>query len=73
MQTIIADLLVQNPADKETQLTLALGTAIQAAKVEKACGVLVTRHHYAKFTVALSSTVPYGQTYELDLVTTPAA
>lgn len=73
MQTIIADLSVQDPADKETQLTLALEAAIQAAKVEKACGVLVTRHHYAKFTVALSPTVPYGQTYELDLVTTPAA
>ncbi|MCO4253733.1 hypothetical protein [Pseudarthrobacter cellobiosi] len=73
MPTIIADLLVQHPADKETQLKLALGTAIQAAKVEKTCGVLVTRHHYGKFTVALSPTVPYGQTYELDLVTTATA
>lgn len=35
MQTIIADLLVQDPADKETQLTLARETAIQAAKLEK--------------------------------------
>lgn len=35
MQTIIADLIAQDRADKETQLKLALGTAIQAAKVEK--------------------------------------
>ncbi|MCO4255925.1 hypothetical protein [Pseudarthrobacter cellobiosi] len=67
MQRIIADLLVRDPADKETQLTFALETAIQEAKVNKACGVLVTRHHYTQFTVALSPTVPYGQTYELDL------
>lgn len=67
MQRIIADLVVQNPADKEVQLTTALGTAIQAAKVDKACGVLLTRHDYARFTVALSPKVPYGQTHELDL------
>jgi hypothetical protein len=67
MQRIIADLHVQSPADKETQLTLALGTAIKAATAEKTCGVLVTRHHYTKFTVSLSPTVPYGQTHELDL------
>lgn len=72
MQRIIADLLVRDPSDKENQLTLALGTAIQAAKAEKSCGVLVTRHHYAKFTVSLSSTVPYGQTHELDLSPTTA-
>lgn len=67
MQRIIADLFVRDAADKETQLALALEAAIQAAEVQKACGVLVTRHHYSKFTVALSPTVPYGLTYELDL------
>lgn len=67
MQRIIADLVVQDPADKEVQLTLAVGAAIHAAKVDKACGVLLTRHDYASFTVALSPKVPYGQTYELDL------
>lgn len=67
MQRIIADLFVRDPADKETQLALALEAAIQAAGVQKACGVLVTRHQYSKFTVALSPAVPYGLTYELDL------
>jgi hypothetical protein len=66
----IAELHVQNPEDKETQLALALRTAIQAATAEKNCGVLITRHHYSKFTVALSRMVPYGQTHELDLVVT---
>ncbi|MCI9870473.1 hypothetical protein [Arthrobacter humicola] len=73
MQKIIADLQVQNPADKENQLTLALITAIKAAKTEKTFGVLITRHHYAKFTVGLSPTVPYGQTHELDLAPTTAS
>jgi hypothetical protein len=67
MQKIVADIFAQDPADKETQLTLALEAAIRAAEAQKACGVLVTRHHYSKFTVALSPTVPYGLTHELDL------
>jgi hypothetical protein len=70
LQKIIAELHVHNPEDKETQLTLALRIAIQAATAEKTCGVLITRHHYGKFTVALSRMVPYGQTHELDLVVT---
>lgn len=73
MQRIIADFLVQNHTDKEAQLTIALGAAIRAAKAEKAYGVLVTRHHYARFTVGLSPTVPYGQTYELDLAPSSAS
>lgn len=70
MEKIIAELHVQCPEDKENQLTLALRTAIQAATAESTCGVLITRHHYGRFTVALSRTVPYGQTHELDLVVT---
>jgi hypothetical protein len=61
MQQIIADLVVQNPAEKDAKLMSALETAIQAANVDKACGLLLTRHHYAKFTVALPPKVPYGR------------
>lgn len=67
MEAIIAELQIQSPADREIQLSLALQAAIEAAKAEKTCGVLVTRHDYARFTIALSPTVPYGQTHELDL------
>lgn len=68
MQTLIADLCVRNPADKDEQISSALATAIHAANAEKDCGVLITRHHYGRFTIALSAKVPYGQTRELDLL-----
>lgn len=68
MKTLIADLFVRNPADRDLQLSSAVASAIHAAKADKNCGVLITRHHYSRFTVTLSATVPYGQTYELDLL-----
>ncbi|MDQ0029907.1 hypothetical protein J2S89_001729 [Arthrobacter bambusae] len=67
MQSVVAELEVENSTDAEAQLSLALGSAISAARSERNCGVLVTRHQYTRFTVALSSTVPYGETRELDL------
>jgi hypothetical protein len=67
MERIIADLVVRDAADKEAQLASALGIAIEEASRGKVCGVLLTRHHYSRFTVALSPKVPYGQTYELDI------
>lgn len=67
MQKLIADFSVRDHADKENKLALALESAIHAAKVDKNQGVLVTRHAYDQFTVALSSNVPYGHTHELDL------
>ncbi len=67
MERIIADLVVRDAADKEAQLASALGVAIQEASRGKVCGVLLTRHHYSRFTVTLSPSVPYGQTHELDI------
>jgi hypothetical protein len=71
MERIIADLVVRDAADREAQLKSALGVAIQEASLDKVCGVLLTRHHYARFTVALSPNVPYGQTFELDISPNP--
>jgi len=68
MQQIIADLTVRNTMEKEALLESALNRAIQAASVEQAYGVLLTRHDHTRFTVELSARVPYGRTYELDLV-----
>jgi hypothetical protein len=68
MQQIIADVTVRNAADKESQLEAAHDRAIQEASVNKAYGVLLTRHDHSRFSVALSARVPYGRTYELDLV-----
>jgi hypothetical protein len=67
MQQIIAYLTVGNTGEKEAQLESALNRAVQAASVDKAYGILLTRHDHARFTVALSPLVPYGRTYELDL------
>lgn len=72
MKEFIADVEVHNAAEKDMQLTFALGNAIRAAQKDRTCGVLVTRHHYTRFTVSLSPTVPYGQTRELDLVRSPS-
>lgn len=68
MQTLIADLFCLNPVDRDEKLSSALASAIHAATAEKDCGVLITRHRYSRFTVALSTTVPYGQTRERDLM-----
>jgi hypothetical protein len=68
MPTLIADLVVRNPVDRDDQLSSALARAIHAASDAKDRGVLITRHHYSRYTIALSPTVPYGQTRELDLL-----
>lgn len=68
MPTLIADLYVQNPVDRDDQLSSALAHAIHAALSAKNRGILITRHHYSRYTVALSPAVPYGQTHELDLL-----
>jgi len=68
MPKLIADLLVRNPVERDDQLSAAVAHAIQTAEADKSRGVLVTRHHYSRFSVTLSPTVPYGQTRELDLL-----
>lgn len=73
MKEFISEVEVHNAADKDIQLTIALGNAIRVAQEDSTCGVLVTRHQYTKFTVSLSPTVPYGQTRELDLVHSPTS
>lgn len=41
----------------------AVATLIETAKMA-ACGILVTRLHPGRFTVALDESVPFGETYE---------
>jgi hypothetical protein len=68
MPTLIADLFVQNPIDRDDQFSSALERAIAAASGAKDRGILITRHHYSRYTITLSPTVPYGETREHDLV-----
>lgn len=62
---IIADIKVQHRAE----LNERLDTAIAAAHAEASTncrGVLVTRHDFDHYTVALSPTIPFGVIHEVD-------
>jgi len=42
----------------------AVATLIETAAKDAACGILVTRLHPGRYTVALDDSVPFGETYE---------
>lgn len=50
----------------EIQLEAAIQQLQQYATVTKTRGILLTRHHYGHYTAALSDSVPFGITQELD-------
>lgn len=55
---------VTDRASMERQLDEAVAIAMTRAMQEGRQGILVTRHHFDSFIVALSDAVPFGQTYE---------
>ncbi|HEV7168052.1 MAG TPA: hypothetical protein VIG41_00510 [Micrococcaceae bacterium] len=54
------------PAVIEEDLNTALDAALDQALREGRSGLLVTRHSPDRYTVIVSSDVPYGQTQEHD-------
>ena len=48
----------------DQQLDLAVASALPKALTSKRHGILVTRHSPKRFTVALSESVPFGETRE---------
>ncbi|MGO4237591.1 hypothetical protein [Pseudarthrobacter sp. YAF2] len=42
----------------------AVAELIEVAAKDAACGILVTRLHPGRYTVALDESVPFGETYE---------
>jgi hypothetical protein len=42
----------------------AVSELIEVAAQEASCGILVTRLHPGRYTVALDESVPFGETYE---------
>lgn len=42
----------------------AVAELIEVAAKDAACGILVTRMHPGRYTVALDESVPFGETYE---------
>lgn len=51
-------------ASMEQQLNEAVTVASSMAMHERRRGILITRHSYSSFTVALSDAVPFGLTRE---------
>jgi hypothetical protein len=55
---------VKDRVSLERELDFAVASALPSAQSSKRHGILVTRHSREKFTVAVSDSVPYGQTIE---------
>ncbi len=66
MMHIIADIKVQDKAELYERLDAAGAAAHADALIRKGMGVLVTRHEFDRFSVALSPNVPFGITQEDD-------
>jgi hypothetical protein len=58
------DLRFSTADEMHEGLENAVATLIQTAAKEAACGILVTRLHPGRYTVALDESVPFGETYE---------
>lgn len=50
--------------DVHAGLDEAVAELIELAGHEASCGILVTRLHPGRYTVALDESVPFGETYE---------
>lgn len=57
------DLQFSSAEEMREGLDKAVATLMTAAK-DAACGILVTRLHPGRYTVALDQTVPFGEIYE---------
>lgn len=62
----IADIKVQDKATLNERLNAAVAAAHADPRTRAGMGVLVTRHKFGRFSVALSPSVPFGVTQELD-------
>lgn len=63
---VIADFRVSSASEARNMLAAAVTDAEREAFADKTAGVLVTRHDFDRFSVALSSVVPFGVTVEHD-------
>lgn len=63
---LIADFVVTTPQERDYELSRALTTARFKADMSRTLGILVTRHDFSRFSVSLTSAVPYGAIHERD-------
>lgn len=52
---------------KADQLDDVEATLRQIAMIERCVGILITRHDSVRYTLALSNTAPFGETWEQTL------
>lgn len=60
----IIDLHFSSADEVHEGLESAVAELIETAAKDAACGILVTRLHPGRYTVALDDSVPFGETYE---------
>lgn len=65
---IIADIRIQHKAELSEKLDAAVAAAHAQATTAPTRGVLVTRHDFDHFSVALSPDVPFGVIHESDQI-----
>ena len=58
------DLEFSSAREVNAGLEEAVAELIEVAAKDAACGILVTRLHPGRYTVALDRSVPFGETYE---------
>ena len=61
------EVLVTTPGQRYGLLNEAEAVLRQAAMLQRCAGILVTRHDPARYTLSLSDTVPFGETWEQTL------
>ncbi|MDQ0826156.1 hypothetical protein QFZ60_002329 [Arthrobacter sp. B2I5] len=65
-KTLIADFAVTTAAERDSQLANALAIAKATATSVGQQGIVITRLNFRRYTVSLSSSVPYGYIHEVD-------
>ncbi|MCQ6272623.1 hypothetical protein M8J71_19340 [Pseudarthrobacter sp. R1] len=58
------DLEFATAGEMHAGLEEAVAELIEVAAKDASCGILVTRLHPGRYTVALDESVPFGETYE---------
>ncbi|SKB72983.1 hypothetical protein SAMN05660916_02355 [Arthrobacter sp. 31Cvi3.1E] len=66
---ILVDLRSLGATDVQERINAAVETARRAATENRDGGILITRHDFDHYSVAVSADVPYGWIHENDLVT----
>jgi hypothetical protein len=68
MRHIVADFRIEYKAELDERIDAAVAAARSDALANRTHGILVTRHDFDHFSVALTQEVPFGHIHEHDHV-----